>query len=73
MSLWLTPAEIVDLTGKKRRGDQVAVLAEFRPKVVFRVRPEDGFPLVDRAQFIEPYQGGRGRKIERPDFEALGG
>lgn len=51
MSLWLTEDELVELTGKKHRDKQIKVLAELRPPVKFRVRPDDSFPLVDRWQF----------------------
>jgi hypothetical protein len=51
MSLWLTPSELVELTGKKQRRKQIEVLTKLRPAVRFRVRPEDSFPLVDRDQF----------------------
>jgi Domain of unknown function (DUF4224) len=51
MSLWLTDDELHALTGKRQRSRQIAVLAALRPPVRFRVRPDDSFPLVDRAQF----------------------
>lgn len=51
MSLWLTPQELVELTGKKHRKQQIEVLSSLRPAIKFRVRPEDSFPLVDRYQF----------------------
>lgn len=51
MSLWLTEKELHELTGKKQRKLQIEVLAQLRPPVKFRVRPEDSFPLVDRWQF----------------------
>ncbi len=51
MSLWLDEDELHLLTGKKQREKQVEVLAALRPPVRFRVRPDDSFPLVDRAQF----------------------
>lgn len=54
MSLWLSEQELEELTGKKRRAQQIRVLAELRPPVKFRVRPEDSFPLVDRWQFTTP-------------------
>lgn len=54
MSLWLTEKELQELTGKKHRSKQIEVLAELRPPVKFRVRPEDSFPLVDRWQFQRP-------------------
>ena len=54
MSLWLTEAELVELTGRKQRRLQVEVLANMRPPVKFRIREVDSFPLVDRWQFMEP-------------------
>jgi len=67
MSLWLNDDELEALTGKKQRAKQIAVLAQMRPPVKFRVRP-DSFPLVDRAQFeqnnTKPRRG--------PNFEAVG-
>ena len=51
MSLWLDDKELFALTGYRQRARQVAVLAQLRPPVRFRVRPDDSFPLVDRAQF----------------------
>ena len=52
MSLWLTETELAELTGKKHRSKQIKVLASMSPKIKFRVRPEDSFPLVDRWQFL---------------------
>lgn len=54
MSLWLTEQELRQLTGKKHRKQQIEALAQLRPPVKFRVRPEDSFPLVDRWQFMGP-------------------
>lgn len=54
MDLWLTEKELIDLTGKKHRKNQIEVLAKLRPPVKYRVRPEDSFPLVDRWQFQGP-------------------
>lgn len=54
MSLWLSPNELVELTGKKQRKLQIEALANMRPPVKFRVREADSFPLVDRWQFMEP-------------------
>jgi hypothetical protein len=51
MSLWLDDKELFALTGYRQRPRQIAVLAQLRPPVRFRVRPDDSFPLVDRAQF----------------------
>lgn len=56
MSLWLTEDELIELTGKKQHAKQIEVLASFAPKVKFRVRPEDSFPLVDRWQFEKQEQ-----------------
>ena len=49
MTLWLTDDELRELTGYAQRAKQCKALAEMR--VPFRVRPADGFPLVDRALF----------------------
>lgn len=51
-SLWLTEKELVELTGRKHRSKQIEVLASLNPRVKYRVRPEDSFPLVDRWQFL---------------------
>lgn len=52
MSLWLTPGELCHLTGFAQRAKQVAALVELGVK--FRLRPADGFPLVEAWQFKEP-------------------
>jgi hypothetical protein len=52
MKLWLTEEELIELTDKKHRKKQIEVLASMQPKIKFRVRPEDSFPLVDRWQFL---------------------
>jgi hypothetical protein len=52
MKLWLTEEELIELTDKKHRKKQIEVLASIQPKIKFRVRPEDSFPLVDRWQFL---------------------
>lgn len=49
MSLWLTEDELIELTGYKTKRKQREALGALR--VAFRVRPQDGFPLVDRSQF----------------------
>ncbi len=54
MSLWLDDKELFALTGYRQRPKQIAVLAQLKPPVRFRVRPDDSFPLVDRAQFEGP-------------------
>jgi hypothetical protein len=49
MGLWLTEEELVELTGYKTSRRQKLALAEMA--LIFRSRPADGFPLVDRWQF----------------------
>jgi hypothetical protein len=49
MSLWLTQEELVELTGYKNRKKQRSALEQMG--LIFRSRPLDGFPLVDRWQF----------------------
>lgn len=51
MSLWLTSEQLRDLTGFTHRAKQVAALAELGVK--FRLRPADGYPLVESHQFRE--------------------
>ena len=60
MSLWLSEDEIVELTGYKHRERQRRALADLGVK--WRTRPADGFPLVDRSQFME---GGLGKTKRR--------
>lgn len=50
--MWLTASQLRDLTGFAQRAKQVAALAEL--KVKFRLRPSDGFPLVEAWQFEGP-------------------
>ena len=68
MSLWLTEDELFELTGKKHRAKQIEILSEYRPKISFRIRPVDGYPLVDRAQFEKPPTR---EKQREPNFDAL--
>ena len=49
MSLRLSKEELIELTGYKRAGRQKLALGQMGLK--FRIRPLDGFPLVDRWQF----------------------
>src|SRR5215469_12324097 len=49
MSLCLSKDELIELTGYKRAGRQKLALGQMGLK--FRIRPVDGFPLVDRWQF----------------------
>lgn len=67
MSLWLTDDELFELTGYRQRDKQKRALAEL--KTQFRLRPADGFPLVERAQFEIGLTSGRKRK--EPDYSAV--
>ena len=49
MSLWLSPQELLELTGYKHKNSQKMALGKMN--VPFRSRQADGFPLVDRALF----------------------
>lgn len=51
MSLWLSGEQLRELTGFAQRGKQLAALSELGVK--FRLRPADGFPLVESYQFTE--------------------
>lgn len=69
MSLWLNDDELFELTGKRQRAKQIQVLSSMKPEIHFRVRPDDSFPLVDRAQFEQVMT--KIGKQRRPDFNAL--
>lgn len=69
MSLWLTPAELRDLTGFTQRAKQVAALAQLNVK--FRLRPADGYPLVESYQFRES-PAPRKQKVQL-DFSSVEG
>jgi hypothetical protein len=47
--LWLTPAELYELTGYKQRAAQTLALGLMN--IPFRLRQADGYPLVDRWRF----------------------
>lgn len=67
MSLWLTPEELLELTGYKTSRRQKLALGEL--KIPFRSRPADGFPLVNRSEFEARNLTHTGRKSEpRLDF-----
>ncbi|MBL8473961.1 MAG: DUF4224 domain-containing protein [Rhodocyclaceae bacterium] len=68
MNAWLSDPELRDLTGKRRRAAQCAVLTALAVK--YRVRP-DGMPIVMRADLENPSPLGRGRRKVEPDFDAL--
>lgn len=69
MSLWLSPAEVVELTGFKQKSKQRLELA--RQALKFTVRA-DGFPLVDRSQFSSGEPLTKNRRRREPDFTAIG-
>lgn len=69
MSLWLTPTELKDLTGFAQRTKQVAALAQLGVK--FRLRPADGYPLVESHQFRESPT--RLKQKVRLDFSSVEG
>jgi hypothetical protein len=49
MSLWLSAAEVCDLTGYKHKNSQKSALGKMG--IPFVSRALDGFPMVQRAQF----------------------
>lgn len=69
MSMFLTTAELIELTGKKHRKLQIGALSKMRlssgEKIRYTIRP-DSFPLVPRSQF--EYLSAKKRE---PDFAAL--
>lgn len=69
MDLWLTPAELVLLTGYKQRRKQALELA--RQGLKFTVR-QDGFPLVDRSQFQSGERLTKKQRRAEPRFSAIG-
>lgn len=70
MSMWLTKAELVEMTEKKQNAKIVHVLSRMRlsngQKVRYIVHPDTGFPKVPRSQF--EYLPAKARE---PDFAAL--
>jgi len=52
VSLWLTPEELIELTGYKTSRCQKRALGEM--SVPFKSRPADGYPLVLRADLQAP-------------------
>jgi hypothetical protein len=69
MSLWLTPAEVAELTGYKQKSKQRLELA--RQGFRFTVR-HDGFPMVDKSQVVTGDLLTRKQKKREPDFTAIG-
>lgn len=65
MSLWLTDDELTELTGYKQRDKRLSALKDMGVK--FRIRPADGFILIERHLF----EGGKQRKHE-PNYAAIG-
>lgn len=69
--MFLTPAELAELTGKVRFTAQVAWLT--RRRWAFEIR-DDGRPVVARAEAERQLVGRRGRHSQpddEPDFGAL--
>jgi len=69
VSLWLTPEELVELTGYKTSRRQKLALGAMG--VVFRSRAADGFPLVSRSLFETHTVLTPPRKRREPKWEAL--
>ena len=69
MSLWLTPSELVELTGFKQKRRQCLELA--RQGLKFTVR-SDGYPLVDRSLFESGERLSSTRRRREPNFTAIG-
>jgi len=69
MSLWLSKEELVELTGYKRAGRQKLALGQMGLK--FRIRPVDGFPLVDRWQFEGETLKPGGQMSRQPNWYAM--
>jgi hypothetical protein len=65
--MFLTDDELFDLTKKRQRAKQVAVIRAIRPVVSMWVRKDDGRPMVPRSQFE---LGPAARKRE-PDLSHL--
>lgn len=63
--MWLTPAELADLTGRKKKKLQREALA--RMGIPFRSRDADGFPLVLRS-FFETLTKAEKRREPRLDL-----
>jgi hypothetical protein len=65
--VFLSPDELYDLTGRKRKSAQLLALRLMR--INYKVRP-DGYPLVLRSH-IEKDMGGKPNKITEPNWEAI--
>jgi len=68
MSLWLTPAELYDLTGYKHKNSQKMALGKMN--VPFRSRQADGYPLVDRALFEKHTETSTPSRRREPKWDA---
>jgi hypothetical protein len=68
MSLHLNDDELYEVTGYRQRAKQIEVLAKLSPKVEFRVRPGDSFPLVPRWQFEGPAKLSAFRAKSEPNY-----
>lgn len=69
MTLWLTPAEVSELTGYKQREKQKLALG--RMGVPFRSRQADGYPLVDRALFEKHTETAAPSRRREPRLEVV--
>lgn len=69
MTLWLTPTELVELTGYKQREKQKLALGKMG--VPFRSREADGYPLVDRSQFEGTAPLTPSRRRREPHLEVV--
>lgn len=65
MSLWLTPDEVIELTGYRQRDKQRSALVQLAVK--FKTRPADGALLVERSQFDS-----NAPRRREPNFAAQG-
>lgn len=69
MSLWLSPKEVKELTGRERWTAQCRALA--RLNIAFRLNAV-GRPLVERAA-VETYKERPGKASAEPNWSALSG
>lgn len=69
MSLWLSPQELVELTGYTYQKRQKLALAKM--DIPFRSRASDGYPLVARDLFATSHKFTARRKESKPRLEIL--
>lgn len=68
MTLWLTPAEVVELTGFKQKSKQLAAVRKMGLKHTPRA---DCFPLVYRSQFESGERLTKNQRRREPNFTAI--